>query len=128
MGVSYDGAQSSICASEIQLNTANCSVNFTTGTVPDGLYTAGYIKSRSYSLYLDDVAAKSGSILFGGIDTTKFTGELVTLGVPPNTRPHNTNDGIWAYQDQYLTSGKSFVIYHIHLRHQLVTPNNFSVW
>ena len=103
MGLSYEGGESSICAS-YSFGASNCIVNFTTPTVPDGLYAGGYIKSRSYSLYLDDVAAKTGSILFGGVDTAKFTGELVTLGVPVNTRPQNANDGIWAYQDLYLTS------------------------
>lgn len=120
MGLSYEGGESSICASEYY--SSKCNINFTTPTIPDGLYAAGYIKSRSYSLYLDDVAAKSGSILFGGVDTAKFTGELVTLGVPVNTRPQNTNDGIYAYQDLYLTSlsGK------INGTTAKFTPSNYS--
>ena len=83
MGVSYDGGESSICASEYY-NQTTCNINFTTPTVPDALYTGGYIQSRSYSLYLDDVASKTGSILFGGVDTAKFTGDLVPLGKQTN--------------------------------------------
>lgn len=38
----------------------------------------GVINSAAFSLYLNDVASQ-GSILFGGYDTAKYTGELQTL-------------------------------------------------
>lgn len=44
----------------------------------------GHIKSRAYSLWLNDLDAAQGEILFGGIDTAKFRGELFT--VPINKR------------------------------------------
>ncbi|CAN6673687.1 hypothetical protein TRVA0_049S00430 [Trichomonascus vanleenenianus] len=44
--------------------------------VPMSLYHQGYIKSPTYSLYLDDVGAQSGSILFGGVDHAKYKGQL----------------------------------------------------
>ena len=40
----------------------------------------GQINTRSYSLWLNDVNAASGSILFGGVDTSKYTAPL--LGLP----------------------------------------------
>lgn len=40
----------------------------------------GAIKTRSYSLWLNDVNAQSGSVLFGGVDTSKYTPPL--LGLP----------------------------------------------
>ena len=55
MGVSFDGTEASVCADSGYAGT--CRVNYTPPTIPDSLYTAGYIKSRSYSLYLDDVAS-----------------------------------------------------------------------
>lgn len=102
MGVSYMGAESSICA--IQTSNGSCNANFTTPTMWSSLYNGGYIKSRSYSLYLDDVAAQSGSILFGGIDTAKFTGKLTTLGVPVDTNQQDIGYGLDVYQALYITS------------------------
>jgi len=39
------------------------------------------INSAAYSLWLDDLQASTGSILFGGVDTTKYIGSLVTLPI-----------------------------------------------
>ncbi|KAG0637706.1 aspartic peptidase domain-containing protein [Tuber brumale] len=37
------------------------------------------IRSRAYSLWLNDLNAITGEVLFGGVDTAKFTGSLTTL-------------------------------------------------
>ena len=47
----------------------------------------GDIDRESYSLYLNDQANGNGVIIFGGVDTTKYTGDLVALQVLP------TNNG-----------------------------------
>jgi Eukaryotic aspartyl protease len=39
------------------------------------------IESRTYSLYLDDINASTGIILFGGVDLNKFSGTLATLPI-----------------------------------------------
>ncbi|KAM0722909.1 hypothetical protein Q7P37_001107 [Cladosporium fusiforme] len=57
----------------------HCEGGFETPTLHDALYTAGYIRSRSYSLWLQPKELPLGNILFGGIDKSKFTGPLVTL-------------------------------------------------
>lgn len=44
------------------------------------LKRSGKINTRSYSLWLNDADATSGSILFGGVDTSKYTPPL--LGLP----------------------------------------------
>jgi hypothetical protein len=49
----------------------------------DQMVTQKLIQSRTYSLYLDDIDASTGNILFGGVDTDKFTGTLSTF--PINT-------------------------------------------
>ena len=49
----------------------------------DQMVSQKLIQSRTYSLYLDDIDASTGNILFGGVDTDKFTGTLSTF--PINT-------------------------------------------
>ncbi|KAK4555736.1 hypothetical protein LTR86_006956 [Recurvomyces mirabilis] len=50
--------------------------------LPEVLKDGGAINSRLYSLYLDETS-DSGSILFGGIDLSKYSGPLVTLDLMP---------------------------------------------
>lgn len=47
--------------------------------VPKALYLNGDISSYAYSLYLDSLEATSGSLLLGGVDSSKYTGPLLTL-------------------------------------------------
>ncbi|KAI1408202.1 aspartic peptidase domain-containing protein [Hypoxylon sp. FL1857] len=42
------------------------------------------IAIQAYSLYLDDLYAETGTILFGGLDTDKFIGELKTVDIQPD--------------------------------------------
>lgn len=44
--------------------------------LPRKLVQDGLINRRAYSLYLNEASASSGSILFGGIDNSKFDGDL----------------------------------------------------
>lgn len=53
-------------------------------TLIDDLFSSGAIERRAFSLYLNDAASGQGSILFGGIDTDKYTGDLVTLPIQPD--------------------------------------------
>ena len=48
--------------------------------IPQLLVSQGTIDSYSYSLYLDDLEASSGTVLFGGVDHDKYSG---TLGLLP---------------------------------------------
>ncbi|KAG7291791.1 hypothetical protein NEMBOFW57_001811 [Staphylotrichum longicolle] len=47
--------------------------------IMDQMADQGHIGCKAYSLYLNDRRTDSGSILFGGIDTDKFIGELQVL-------------------------------------------------
>jgi len=49
--------------------------------VPQAMADAGLIQSNAYSLWLDDLDASVGSILFGGVDTDKYHGQLQTLPI-----------------------------------------------
>jgi hypothetical protein len=53
-------------------------------SVMDNLVKAGIIDRKAFSLYLNDLDASTGSIILGGIDTTKYTGDLVTLPLQPS--------------------------------------------
>ena len=67
-------------------------------TISEAMASAGCIGSSSYSLSLDDDNGRSPSILFGGIDTAKFTGPLVTL----HTKPHENASLPDRHQKQVL--------------------------
>jgi hypothetical protein len=41
-------------------------------SIMDTMLNQSLIATKSYSLYLDDLAASSGAIMFGGADTGKF--------------------------------------------------------
>jgi hypothetical protein len=49
--------------------------------VPQAMADQGLIKTPAFSLWLDDLASSTGSILFGGVDTAKFSGNLVSMNV-----------------------------------------------
>ncbi|OJJ52563.1 hypothetical protein ASPSYDRAFT_188999 [Aspergillus sydowii CBS 593.65] len=49
--------------------------------LPQILMQKGFIRSSAYSLWLNDLEANTGSILFGGVDTEKYHGDLRTLPV-----------------------------------------------
>jgi hypothetical protein len=62
----------------------NEATNKTYPTVIDKMVGQGLIESRAYSLYLDDIDASTGSLLFGGVDLEKFSGPLVTFPLNDN--------------------------------------------
>jgi hypothetical protein len=51
--------------------------------LPQKLVDDGTINTNAYSLWLNDLDASTGSILFGGVDTEKYEGELQTLPIIP---------------------------------------------
>jgi len=51
--------------------------------LPQLLVDSGTINSNAYSLWLNDLDASTGSILFGGVDTEKYVGSLSKLPIIP---------------------------------------------
>lgn len=49
--------------------------------IPQAMANQGLIQSPAYSLWLDDLNAATGEILFGGVDTNKYHGSLATLPI-----------------------------------------------
>ncbi|RMZ85788.1 hypothetical protein DV737_g349, partial [Chaetothyriales sp. CBS 132003] len=54
---------------------------FTYPNVIDVLKSEGFIHTKAYSLWLDSLDANVGSILFGGVDSSKYSGDLVALPI-----------------------------------------------
>lgn len=54
--------------------------------LPVAMRDSGFIKTIAYSLWLNDLDASKGSILFGGIDTEKYQGELKVLDIIPDAK------------------------------------------
>ena len=67
--------------------------------IPEVLVAAGEIASRLYSVYLNSIDS-SGSILFGGVDVDKYTGQLVTLDILPDLQVQGV--------DQFITTVTDF--------------------
>jgi len=63
---------------EVQVSRANGQAY---PNLPQLLANDKIINSNAYSLWLNDLEASTGSILFGGVDTEKYTGTLQTLPV-----------------------------------------------
>ncbi|GAO49758.1 hypothetical protein G7K_3900-t1 [Saitoella complicata NRRL Y-17804] len=60
-------------------------------TIVDQLYNQGFIDSHLFGLYLDDVDAATGNIVFGGYDEDKIVNDsLIFLPIVPIQLPGNT--------------------------------------
>ena len=70
----------------------------------------GVINSAAFSLYLNGKGSPLGSVLFGGVDTAKYEGELYTLPVLPEEREGVTKIyefTVALYGVTYSASGKN---------------------
>jgi hypothetical protein len=56
--------------------------------LPQKLLNDGSINTNAYSLWLNDLDSSTGSILFGGVDTEKFSGTLSKLPIVPESGIH----------------------------------------
>ncbi|KIW80240.1 hypothetical protein Z517_06855 [Fonsecaea pedrosoi CBS 271.37] len=72
MGIGFDTIEAS-----------NDSPNGVYPSVLDNLKSTGIIDRKAFSLYLNDLEATKGAVIFGGIDTTKYSGDLVALPLQP---------------------------------------------
>ncbi|EXJ83874.1 hypothetical protein A1O1_07502 [Capronia coronata CBS 617.96] len=65
-------------SNEVQVNRAGLDPY---PNLPVALVDAGKIASNAYSLWLNDLDASTGQILFGGVNTAKYEGDLATVPV-----------------------------------------------
>ena len=75
------------------------------------LVRQGHISSLAYSLWLNDIQANTGSILFGGIDTSKYVGSLVALPIQTDSSTGNLTSFTVAWTGLTSSSGGSTQIY-----------------
>lgn len=68
--------------------------NYTYSNFPSKLKEQGYIKKRVYSFFFNSQNTTTGSIIFGGIDHAKYSGELVTLPVINIFEDYGINENI----------------------------------
>ncbi|OAA55024.1 aspartic-type endopeptidase [Niveomyces insectorum RCEF 264] len=73
VGVGYT-TDEAIVSSEQTLSAAY-------NNLPVVMANEGVIKTVAYSLWLNDLDASTGNILFGGIDTDKYHGELTSIDI-----------------------------------------------
>jgi hypothetical protein len=64
---------------KVECGSGGCTEGLVKPTISEAMVSAGCIGSSSYSLFLDEDNVRRPSVLFGGVDTAKFTGPLVTL-------------------------------------------------
>ncbi len=89
---------------------SNSEANIFTGNgtqypnLPLALVNAGLIESPAYSLWLDDLHSSTGSILFGGVDKSKYTGHLKSIEVYANRARGNTTSFTVAFTSLSATS------------------------
>lgn len=62
--------------------------------LPLKLKSLGIIDYVAYSVYLNNAEAESANILFGAIDTTKYTGDLVALPIINSHKSQGYNEAI----------------------------------
>lgn len=55
-------------------------------SLPQALVKSGQINSAAYSLWADDLR-DNGTVLFGGVNSAKYTGELHTMSIPSADLP-----------------------------------------
>jgi hypothetical protein len=81
------------------------------------MVNAGVINSAAYSLWLNDLQATTGSILFGGVDTAKYTGDLISVKVYPDTQGGQTTSFTVAFTSLSATSSSGT---------DQLTPSNYA--
>lgn len=109
----------------IGYNNSEANVNLKSGgdgtiypNLPIALLNQNKIKSVTYSLWLNDLESSSGSILFGGIDTAKYNGDLISINVYPTSHRLGITSFTVAFTSLSATSSTGS---------DLLTPPNYAV-
>ncbi|KKA26791.1 hypothetical protein TD95_003163 [Thielaviopsis punctulata] len=66
--------------------------------LPFALVNDDVIKTPAYSLWINDKEKEEGALLFGGVDSSKYSGELKRISIVPDA------DGNYVYLNVNLTS------------------------
>ncbi|CAG8978664.1 hypothetical protein HYALB_00011761 [Hymenoscyphus albidus] len=105
----------------IGYNTSEANVDSGNGTIyanlPYALVDQGIINSEAYSLWLNDLESSTGSVLFGGIDKTKYQGDLVSINVYAGRRSRQVTSFTVALTSVSATSTSGT---------DMLTPSNYA--
>lgn len=103
MGIAFRAGESS--------NSPLRPPSFTYPNILDSLKSQGLINDLSYALWLDDLQSNTGSILFGGIDTSKYYEPLISLPIQrdADTRGYTSMTVAWTGLTIY-NSGPAYAI------------------
>ena len=94
--------------------------NATFPTLYDQLQAHGYTARRAFSIWLNNISATTGRIIFGGIDTTKYHGKLVNV-------PVNLQRGLFFGWNVTLTSVVRCSDGHAHSKEEALTRPDFGL-
>ncbi|KAI9052043.1 hypothetical protein LZ554_004297 [Drepanopeziza brunnea f. sp. 'monogermtubi'] len=108
MGIGYN-------ISEANTDTGNGTIY---PNLPRAMVNQGMINSAAYSLWLNDLQSSTGSILFGGVDTAKYTGDLISIDVYPTSRNQRVSSFIVAFTSLSATSSSGT---------DQLTPSDYAV-
>lgn len=119
LGIGYDSGES----------TASKYPNFVSS-----LKDQGYINKKAYSLYLDAAGTNKGTIIFGGKDTKKYQGSLVTYPTYNNDRlsialqlvSHGSTSENFGGSQAVLDSGTTFTILIASNFYELANKNQWQ--
>ncbi|KAI2632763.1 aspartic peptidase domain-containing protein [Xylaria nigripes] len=73
--------------------------------IVDLLVDQDLIQTQAYSLYLNDLEAETGTILFGGIDTKKYIGKLQSVDILKDPSSHIFSSFTVSLQSLKIDSG-----------------------
>ncbi|KAI0868296.1 aspartic peptidase domain-containing protein [Hypoxylon argillaceum] len=113
-GTSVDALQVGL-AENSSINSGLLGIGFNTNVAADAPYPnivdlfvdQDLIAIKAYSLYLDDLYAETGTVLFGGIDTKKFIGQLKAVDILPDVRSKIYSSFTVALESLKITSNSS---------------------
>ncbi|KAH8669449.1 aspartic peptidase domain-containing protein [Tricladium varicosporioides] len=94
MGIGYNN-------SEANVETGNGTIY---ANLPNALVDQGVINTEAYSLWLNDLESSTGSVLFGGIDTAKYMGNLMSVNVYASSRSRRVTSFTVAFTSLSATS------------------------
>lgn len=105
----------------IGYNTSEANIGTGNGTeypnLPLAMVNEGIINSAAYSLWLNDLQATSGNILFGGVDTDKYSGDLISVKVYPDSQTGQVDSFTVAFTSLSATSSSGT---------DQITPPNYA--
>jgi hypothetical protein len=61
----------------------------------DSLVSQGYINSRAFSMDLQGLERGGGSVVYGGIDICRFSGDLVSISIVPRLNSPDGTERFW---------------------------------